>query len=338
MIHVLSYLQKRLFIFIPVFMALGVITGRLTDVSWLRSTILPITLVMVYPMMVNFRPGKIFERGDGKLQLAAQLVNFILLPLLGLVIGAIFFKTRPVYAAGIFLMALIPTSGMTISWTGFAGGNVNAAVKMTIIGLLLGAIASPFYMKIFMGTAINVKILTMARQIGLVIFVPMVLGNLTRLLIVKRKGSEEFNKNIKKKFPPISAAGVLAIVFVAMALKSSTILNHPEELLRILPPILLFYGAAYILTFFTGRIFFSKDDGTALVFGTVMRNLSIALALAMTTFREDGATIALIIALAYIVQVQSAAWFVKLLTRSRAPSYTRPSSSSNTERTQNPAG
>lgn len=49
--------------------------------------------------------------------------------------------------------------------------------------------------------------------------------------------------------------------------------------------------------------------------GTFMRNLSIALALSMTAFGEAGAQAALLIALAYIIQVQSAAWYVKLSTR-----------------------
>jgi predicted Na+-dependent transporter len=44
-----------------------------------------------------------------------------------------------------------------------------------------------------------------------------------------------------------------------------------------------------------------------------MRNLSIALAIAITVFgSEKGSEIALIIAMAYIIQVQSAAWYVKL--------------------------
>jgi len=43
-----------------------------------------------------------------------------------------------------------------------------------------------------------------------------------------------------------------------------------------------------------------------------MRNLSIALAIAMGVFGSAGADAALLIALAYIVQVQAAAWYIKL--------------------------
>ena len=47
-----------------------------------------------------------------------------------------------------------------------------------------------------------------------------------------------------------------------------------------------------------------------------MRNLSIALAIAITVFgAQEGAEIALIIAMGYIIQVQAAAWYVKLTDR-----------------------
>lgn len=45
--------------------------------------------------------------------------------------------------------------------------------------------------------------------------------------------------------------------------------------------------------------------------GSVLRNLSIALAVAMTVFGPESSDMALIISLAYIVQVQSAAWHVR---------------------------
>ena len=50
-----------------------------------------------------------------------------------------------------------------------------------------------------------------------------------------------------------------------------------------------------------------------------MRNLSIALAIAIGAFRDQGADAALLIALAFVVQVQSAAWYVRLTDRLFGP-------------------
>ena len=60
----------------------------------------------------------------------------------------------------------------------------------------------------------------------------------------------------------------------------------------------------------TGRLLLARGEAIALVYGTVMRNLSIALAIAINAFGERGTDAALVVALAYIIQVQSAAWYV----------------------------
>ena len=68
-----------------------------------------------------------------------------------------------------------------------------------------------------------------------------------------------------------------------------------------------------IIAYFIGRLFFQRGDAIAMVYGVVMRDLSIALAIAMKAFGKQGFTIALLIALAYVIQIQSAAWYVKLV-------------------------
>lgn len=80
-------------------------------------------------------------------------------------------------------------------------------------------------------------------------------------------------------------------------------------------PLLLLYAINYVVSTLVARKTMHRGNGIALVYGTVMRNLSIALALSMTAFGEAGAQAALLIALAYIIQVQSAAWYVKLTGR-----------------------
>jgi len=84
---------------------------------------------------------------------------------------------------------------------------------------------------------------------------------------------------------------------------------------NLLLPLALMYALNFVISTLIGKAFFKRGDAIALVYGTVMRNLSIALAIAMGVFGEQGADAALLIALAYIVQVQAAAWYVKLTDR-----------------------
>lgn len=292
-------------------MGLGLLYGTWLDTSMLKMAILPLTFLMVYPMMVNLNFKQLLSGGDTRLQVVTQVINFLVIPFLGLAIGQMFFADKPFLVTGLLLTSLLPTSGMTISWTGFARGNMPAAVKMTVVGLVLGSLLTPFYLQWFLGSSVEIPLLKVFREIIVIVFLPMALGYLTQKWLVKRYGMARFQKDIKGQFPPLSTLGVLGIVFVAMAMKASVIVGQPLLLVVYALPLLLLYAINFVISTVVGKYLFNRGDGIALVYGSVMRNLSIALAIAMTVFRENGSEIALIIALAYIIQVQAGAWYVR---------------------------
>lgn len=196
---ILQFLQKHLVWSIPFFMIAGVFYGNFYNSDILKSAILPFTFLMVYPIMVNLNLKKVFTKGDTKLQITTQLINFLIIPFLGLLIGKMFFADSPFVILGLLLTSLLPTSGMTISWTGFAKGNMSAAVKMTVIGLILGSILSPFYLQILAGTTIEIPLLKVFQQIIIIVFLPMILGYITQQLLIKKYGLEKYQKDLKQK-------------------------------------------------------------------------------------------------------------------------------------------
>ncbi len=317
MLKLLSFLQKNLVWTIPVSMLLGLIYGYLFDTAALKQFIIPVTFIMVYPMMVTLNVKSVFKGQDYKLQVVTQVINFIFIPLIVFFIGKTFLSGQDpkfgLWAVGLFLIGVLPTSGMTISWTGFAKGNKEAAIKMVVFGLIIGSLAAPVFTKVFMGATIEVNMLHMFKQIAIFVFFPLFVGLLTQFLGIKKYGEKIWNQKIKPKFPPFSALGVVLIAFLAMSLKAKHIIANPGDILIILIPLAVFYLISYVLLTIIGRFLFKREDAIAMVFGVVMRDLSIALAIAMTAFGKQGMTIALLIALAYIIQIQSAAWYVKFI-------------------------
>lgn len=307
----LAYIQKKLVYSIPVAMIAGLLVGYFFDVSFLQSTILPFTILMIYPMMVNLQIKKVFSGGDAKVQLATQLINFAIIPFVAYGTGLIFFPDQPMFALGLLLIGLIPTSGMTISWTGIAKGNLDAAIKMTVFGLAIGSLATPLYAQWLMGAAIDIPLLQIFQRIILIVFVPMLAGFLTQRFIIRTYGREKYRTDIGKKFPMLSSLGVLGIVAVALALRANVIIAEPMVLLYVVLPLIVFYGVSYVISTLIGKYFFNRQDAIALVYGSALRNLSIALAVAMAVFGPEGSDIALIVSLAFIVQVQSSAYHVK---------------------------
>ncbi|MFW5837359.1 MAG: arsenic resistance protein [Desulfovibrionaceae bacterium] len=310
---------KNLVLAIPAMMAAGLAAGLAFDASPLKALIVPLTFLMVYPMMVTLRAAEVLRGGDAKAQILTQALNFGAIPFLAFGLGQAFFPGNPYLCLGLLLAGLVPTSGMTISWTGFAKGNLAAAVKMTVIGLVLGSLATPFYVQILLGAKIPMELAAVFQQIGLIVFLPMLAGQLTRRLLVRRYGAAEFKRRLAPRFPAMATAGVLGIVFIAMALKARAIAAAPEMLLGILAPLAILYAVNYGLSTLLGRMLLPRGDAVAMVYGSVMRNLSIALAIAMNAFGPQGSDAALVIALAYVLQVQSAAWYVRFSDRLLGP-------------------
>ncbi len=55
---------------------------------------------MVDPMLVDLRLPLLLQRRDRRLQLAAQAINFLVIPCVALAIGRWFFPTQPLLALG----------------------------------------------------------------------------------------------------------------------------------------------------------------------------------------------------------------------------------------------
>ncbi len=309
--RLLKLIKKHLIRTIFVSITLGIIVGYNFEVAWLKHLILPLTFALVYPMIVTLDFSSLKQKSNYKLQATTQILNFVVFPLIAYGIGYLFFRDQTYLRLGLLLIGLLPTSGMTISWTVMAKGNINEAIRMVIIGLILGALLSPFYITLFLGAEVDVPIISIISQILIIIFIPLVAAFFTQKFVIKKYGMETFRKKIKPVFPLFSTFFVVIILFVAMSLKAELLVNNPSILLDIIIPIVFFYALAMSISVLTARLLFNRADGIAMVNGTLIRNLSLALAIVLSAFPDAGIA-ALLIAISYVLQVQIAAWNVKV--------------------------
>jgi ACR3 family arsenite transporter len=307
----LGYLQKILIWAIPAMMLAGLAAGYLMPVEPLKNTIAPLTFLMAYPLMVKLPFEKVFCTVGLHCQRASRVVNFALIPFIAFGLGRLFFPDTPLIAIGLLLAALWLTSAMTSKWSGFASGDIQAAIKMTVIGMLAGFVATPFYVRSLIGAVVEIPLFPVFKQIALMVVLPMALGYLTQKGLVRKFGREVFRRDVAKRFPMISILGVLGTIFVATALQADSILTQSETLVLYCFPLAFLYLINFVLKTLLAGLIFPRGEGIALEYCPGMRNLAIALVIDMILFQEAGATIAIIIALAYVVQVQAAAWYVR---------------------------
>lgn len=292
---------KNLMISIPLILILAVIIGFQFDTSWMSSTMLIATMTMIYPTMIGVQWKSLMNLKEKKLISYALIINFIAIPIVAFILGFIFLKNEPILFAGLALAALLPTSGMTISWTSLSKGNVPAAVKLTVIGLIVGAILAPFYLLGMVGQFVDIKLLTIMRTILAVVFIPLLLGGFTTYLLKKRVKPELIKKKIKPSLQPISIWAMLYIIFASISMRAEIIVKNVGIIGVSIIVLILFYAILFSFVTWVAKKSFSREDGLSLVYGTTLRNLSIAMGVGATSF---GMEAALLITIAFMVQQQ----------------------------------
>lgn len=292
----------------------GLAVGYFFDLSIAKPLLLPLTIGMIYPMMVPLQFRMLIQKCNLKLLSLTQLLNFVVIPLVAVGIAKFFFPPESPFSFVLLLIAILPTSGMTISWTGLAKGNLPAAVKITLSALIASVLLLPVYTHFF-ASSVQISVGAMLQRVLLIIGLPLVAGQITQSLIIRKSGKERFQKEIKPRFPLFSTLAVLLMIFLAVGLKAKVIVSEPALLLSLLLPLSLFYGISYLLSFGLGKLFLSKENSISMIFGTAMRNLSVALAVAVTTLQGEAAQGVVLISLAFVLQIQSASLFVKQLSR-----------------------
>lgn len=264
---------------IPVTIVIGIIFGSKLETSFLKYLILPLTFLMIYPQMLVLNLFKLFKKPNTKLKIVSVIFNFVIIPFLAFILGKIFFANSSLDAIGLFLIALLPTGSMTLAFTGMTNGNLAASIRISIFSLLLAAFLTPIYLYQFMCEVIDINLILITKKILLVIMLPLILGAITRYIVTKKIGDNKYKK-FQKNAGAFSSIGVLGMVFSVMAMKADFILNNPTKILYYIIPIIIFYIINYTLSTIVGKMFFDRADALSLVFGTSLRHLSIALAVA----------------------------------------------------------
>jgi len=305
---------RQLALALPITMAIGFFAGLIMDTGELKRYMVPVTIMMIYPNMIGFKLSDMLSLSQSRLVFTSLALNYTLVPLAAYLLGTGFLLRDPELFAGLAIMSLLPTSNMTVAFTTLAGGNTRAAVKLTVAGLVAGALLAPWYLLLLVGQYVPVDVGATLQSIATVVLVPMVLGTTTYSLLRKRYTPQEIQERFATYFPGISSCGMLFLIFTAVSTNAQRILAQPDLLAIALLVQIAFYGFTYLLAFAVGWKFFDVGDSYALVFSVALRSLAISIGLAATTF---GPNAALMVTLGIPLQSQSAAWLVRLKGRSK---------------------
>ncbi len=307
--EVITFPSRKLIYILPAIIVSALIAGYFFDTKPLKTLMLPVIIYTVYPSMIGFRLKELASFAEKRLLLLNLILNFFLVPITAYVAGSLFLHQNHEMLTGLIIISVVPGGNMIIAFSMLFKGNVKAAIKLTTTNLIIGSFLAPLYLYILVGKYVPVDIIHVFQKIAIVVFLPLIMGIITYNLLMKRYTLEEFNTGIKPLLPGFSSWGLIYIIFTSISLKAKMIIAYPELLVKGLAALLLFYILIYTIAIIVSRKFLNRADGIILVLSLVLRNLAISIGLAVSAF---GSQAAMMVALAFLIQQQSAVWFASL--------------------------
>jgi len=307
-----QFINKHMIKLLMVVIVLGLLMGYILPEAGKQLQVLyPVALfVMLYPMMVGIKINEV--TGAAKrvgFMSVIMIFNYFLSPLLAALLAQVFLAGYPNFAVGLILTGVVPCGGMIVAWTTMAKGNAPMTLVITVTSFLAGIVLIPLWMSFLAGKYVPVDALKMLQTITYTIVIPLILGNLTRIWLVKKWGLQKFME-LKPVFPAVSSLGMYMVFFISMMAESITLVRNPQYLGIIAVPLVVFYTLLFGLSVLYARLTrIGYPDMVALAYGVSGKNISIALALAVVFFSP---LTVMIIAVKPLIQVLFMAGFLRL--------------------------
>lgn len=304
--------EKLQSVFIIIAILIGLFLGQNQWVSQNAiSLVVPCLMLMLFGVFLNIpltHLGNAFK--NYKVAGLSIGVNFLWTPIFAWGLGAIFLHDSPDLWVGLIMLMVTPCTDWYIIFTAIAKGNTALATALLPWNLILQVVLLPVYLLIFAGTLVYTDAVILIESVGLVLAVPMLLALVTKWSIPKVN-------RLWHQVPLKLAAGqtlFLCLAIAAMFASQGQILTQrPDLLLKMLLPVLVFFGVNFSLGLAIGRLnHFTYEDLACFNCTTLARNSPISLAIATAAF-PDRPLIALALVIGPLIELPTLVLVSQLL-------------------------
>jgi len=217
-----------------------------------------------------------------RMHVVVQTTTFVIFPLLALLVKPLFITENANYLwLGIFFLAALPsTVSSSVVMVSIAGGNIPAAIFNASISALIGVVATPLWVGLFMNAGAVSDPGSIVLKLTMQVLVPVIGG----MLLNKRFGA--LTDKYKKQLQQFDQSVILMIIYASFC-KSFTLhlfdhMSWPGIILLAAGMLSLFGIIMLFVKFISGLLSFNREDTITVMFcgskkslvqGTVMAGI-----------------------------------------------------------------
>jgi arsenite transporter len=305
----MNVFERYLSIWVGLCMIAGVTAGKLAPGairalqrlelgtgSQINIPIAVLIWLMIYPMMLKIDFGSIVNAGRRpKGLLITVVVNWLVKPFSMAFLGWLFFRhlflpligpeLASQYIAGVIILAAAPCTAMVFVWSYLSDGDAAyTLVQVSVNDLIMLVAFAPIVKFLIAGAAgLEVPFRVLLYSVIIFVVIPLALGALSRVVLVRQKGREWFER-FTARFAPITIMALLATLVLIFAFQAENITTRWSHVLLIALPILLQVYFNSSLTYGLMRLFrvpYAVAAPGALIGASNFFELAVATAIAL---------------------------------------------------------
>ncbi len=261
----LNRFERYLTLWVVLCMVAGVLLGKLAPGvvaafrglefgrdSQINLPIAVLIWLMIYPMMLKIDLGSLLEirRRPGGI-LITLLVNWLVKPFSMALLGWVFFKHvfQPLigpalaeqYVAGTIILAAAPCTAMVFVWSYLTDGDpAYTLVQVSLNDLIMLVLFAPIVGMLVAGaSSLHVPFRVLLHSVVAFIVIPLALGSISRLLLIRSRGKNWFDAVYLPFFHAVTTTALLATLVLIFAFQADNLTTRFFHVVLIAVPILI---------------------------------------------------------------------------------------------------